>query len=136
MAGVARPRYSRLVVRFTLAALLAGTLVLAGCGSTDTGSSGGGGGSAGTRTLGDQEAQLAYESGYQQCTGFSLKDLQATYNADEATKESVGDAVARSNPGQPELQEPTKRGCIDAIDGKPLNQQGGFDPQGETNTTG
>jgi hypothetical protein len=133
MAGVAGPRYSRLVVRFTLAALLAGTLVLAGCGSTDTGS--GGGASGGTRTLGDQEAQLAYESGYQQCTGFSLKDLQMTYNADEATKESIAAAVARSV-GQPELREPTKRGCIDAIDGKPLNQQGGFDPQGETNTTG
>jgi hypothetical protein len=131
MAGLAEQRYSRLVVRFTLAALLAGTLVLAGCGSTDTGS---GGASGGTRTLGDQEAQLAYESGYQQCTGFSLKDLQATYNADEATKESIADAVARSV-GQPELREPTKRGCIDAIDGKPLNQQGGFDPQGETNTT-
>jgi hypothetical protein len=131
MAGVARPRYSRLVVRFTLAALLAGTLVLAGCGSTDTGSSGGGA-SGGTRTLGDQEAQLAYESGYQQCTGFPLKDLQATYSADEATKESIADAVARSV-GQAELREPTKRGCIDAIDGKPLNQQGGFDPQGETN---
>jgi hypothetical protein len=119
------------VVRFTLAALLAGTLVLAGCGSTDTGSSGGGA-SGGTRTLGDQEAQLAYESGYQQCTGFPLKDLQATYNADEATKESIADAVARSV-GQAELREPTKQGCIDAIDGKPLKQQGGFDPQGETN---
>jgi hypothetical protein len=27
------------------------------------------------------------------------------------------------------------QGCIDAIDGKPLDQSGGFDPQGETNTT-
>ena len=87
-----------------------------------------------TRTAGDQEVQLAYENGYQQCTGFSLKDLQQTYNAEELNKDSVGEAVARSNPGQPELHEPTKQGCIDAIDGKPLKQSGGFDPEGETNT--
>jgi|SRR5215210_1835512 len=120
-------------MRITIAATLAAAALLAGCGSTDTGVGGDNGG--GTRTANDQEAQLAYENGYQQCTGFPLKDLQATYNADEATKESVGEAVARSNPGQPELHEPTKRGCIDAIDGKPLDQSGGFDPQGETNTT-
>ena len=113
-----------------LAAVAVGTLLLAGCGSSNDGSGGGG-----TATAGGQEAQLAYENGYQQCTGFSLKDLQATYNADEATKESIVDAVARSNPGQPQLREPTKRGCIDAIEGKPLDQQGGFDPQGDTNTT-
>jgi hypothetical protein len=121
-------------MRITIAATLASAALLAGCGSTDTGVDGGGG-DDGTRTANDQEAQLAYENGYQQCTGFPLKDLQATYNAEEATKESVGEAVARSNPGQPELHEPTKRGCIDAIDGKPLDQSGGFDPQGETNTT-
>ena len=113
--------------------ILGGALLLAGCGSTDTGTGGGGGG--GTRTANDQESQLAYENGYQQCTGFPLKDLQQTYNAEEATKESVGEAVARSNPGQPELHEPTKQGCIDAIDGKPLDQSGGFDPEGDTNTT-
>jgi hypothetical protein len=118
-------------MRMLFAAVAVGALLLAGCGSSNDGSSGGGG----TRTVGGQEAQLAYENGYQQCTGFSLKDLQQTYNADEATKDSIGDAVARSNPGQPQLQEPTKRGCIDAIDGKPLDQQGGFDPQGDTNTT-
>jgi hypothetical protein len=117
-------------MRMFLAAVAVGTLLLAGCGSSNGGSGGGG-----TATAGGQEAQLAYENGYQQCTGFSLKDLQATYNADEATKESIGDAVARSNPGQPQLREPTKRGCIDAIEGKPLDQQGGFDPQGDTNTT-
>lgn len=117
----------------TLAAILVATALLAGCGSTDTGVGGGNGGEA--RTANDQEAQLAYENGYQQCTGFSLKDLQQTYNADGATKEDVGEAVARSNPGQPELKEPTKRGCIDAIDKKPLDLSGGFDPRGETNTT-
>jgi hypothetical protein len=121
-------------MRITIAATLASAALLVGCGSTDTGVDGGGG-DGGTRTANDQEAQLAYENGYQQCTGFPLKDLQATYNAEEATKESVGEAVARSNPGQPELQEPIKRGCIDAIDKKPLDQSGGFDPQGETNTT-
>jgi hypothetical protein len=120
-------------MRMTLAAILSGALLLAGCGSTDTGVGDGGGN--GTQPANDQAAQLAYENGYQQCTGFPLKDLQQTYNAEAATKESVGDAVARSNPGQPELQEPTKRGCIDAIEGKPLDQQGGFDPQGDTNTT-
>ena len=98
-------------MRIFLAALLAATLVLAGCGSSSNGGSSGGGG---TGTVGGQEAQLAYENGYQQCTGFSLKDLQQTYNADEATKDSIGDAVARSNPGQPQLQAPTKLGCIDA----------------------
>jgi hypothetical protein len=121
-------------MRITIAAALASAALLAGCGSTDTGVDGGGD-EGGTRTANDQEAQLAYENGYQQCTGFPLKDLQATYNAEEATKESIGEAVARSNPGQPELHESTKRGCIDAIDGKPLDQSGGFDPQGETNTT-
>jgi hypothetical protein len=115
-----------------MAAILAAGLVLAGCGSTDTGVEGGGG--EDTRKANDQEIQLAYENGYQQCTGFPLKDLQQTYNAEQTTKESVGEAVARSNPGQPELHEPTKQGCIDAIDGKPLKQSGGFDPQGETNT--
>ena len=119
-------------MRMTFAAILSGALLLAGCGSTDTGVGGDGGG---TETATDQAAQLAYENGYQQCTGFSLKDLQQTYNADEATEDAVGEAVARSNPGQPELQEPTKRGCIDAIQGKPLDQSGGFDPQGDTNTT-
>ena len=119
-------------MRISFAATLAAAALLAGCGSTNTGA-GGGGGEA-TRTANDQEAQLAYENGYQQCTGFPLKDLQQTYNAEEATKDSVGEAVARSNPGQPELKEPTKQGCIDAIDGKPLNQSGGFDPEGETNT--
>jgi len=119
-------------MRISIAATLVAAALLAGCGSTDTGVGGGGGKS--TRTANDQEAQLAYENGYQQCTGFSLKDLQQTYNAEEATKDSIGAAVARSNPGQPELQEPTKQGCIDAIDGKPLNQSGGFDPEGETNT--
>ena len=107
--------------------------MLAGCGSTDTGVDGGGGESTGPAN--DQASQLAYESGYQQCSGFSLKDLQQTYNADEATKESVSEAVARSNPGQPELQGPTKEGCLDAIDGKPIRQSGEFDPQGDTNTT-
>jgi predicted small secreted protein len=111
--------------------ILAGALVLAGCGSTDTGV---GDDDGGTRTANEQETQLAYENGYQQCTGFSLKDLQQTYNAEEATKESVGEAVARSNPGQPELHPATKQGCIDAIDGKPLDQSGGFDPEGDTNT--
>ena len=120
-------------MRISLAATFAAAALLAGCGSTDTGAGGGGG--EPTRKANDQEVQLAYENGYQQCTGFPLKDLQQTYNAEQATKESVGDAVARSNPGQPELQEPTKQGCIDAIDGKPLNQSGGFDPEGETNTT-
>jgi hypothetical protein len=120
-------------MRITIAAILTGAALLAGCGSTDTGAGGGDGGT--TRTAGDQEAQLAYENGYQQCTGFSLADLQQTYNAEEATKESVSEAVARSTPGQPELAEPTSRGCEDAIDGKPLSQSGGFDPQGETNTT-
>jgi hypothetical protein len=119
-------------MRIRMAAVLAGGLLLVGCGSTDTGTGGGG---DGTRTADEQEAQLAYENGYQQCTGFSIKDLQATYNAEEATKDSVGEAVARSNPGQPELHPATKQGCIDAIDGKPLDQSGGFDPQGETNTT-
>lgn len=118
-------------MRITFAAILSGALLLAGCGSTDTGVDSGNGG--GTRTANDQEAQLAYENGYQQCTGFSLKDLQQTYNADGATKEDVGEAVARSNPGQPELLTPTKQGCIDAIDKKPLDQSGGFDPEGETN---
>jgi uncharacterized protein YceK len=116
----------------TLAAILVVTALLSGCGSTDTGVDGGNGNG---RAANDTETQLAYENGYQQCTGFSLKDLQQTYNAEAATKDSVGEAVARSNPGQPELQEPTKQGCIDAIEGKPLSQSGGFDPQGETNTT-
>jgi hypothetical protein len=120
-------------MRITFAALLACGLLLAGCGSTDTGVGGGGG--DGTATANDQAAQLAYENGYSQCTGFPLKDLQQTYNSDAATKDSIGDAVARSNPGQPELMEPTKQGCIDAIDKKPLDQSGGFDPQGDTNTT-
>jgi hypothetical protein len=114
----------------TLATILMATALLAGCGSTDTGVGGDGGG---TRTANVQEAQLAYENGYQQCQGFTIKDLQQTYNADGATKEDVGEAVARSNPGQPELKEPTKQGCIDAIDKKPLDQSGGFDPEGETN---
>jgi hypothetical protein len=117
-------------LRIGIAATLAGALVLAGCGSTDTGVDGGGGDE--TTPANDQAAQLAYESGYQQCSGFSLKDLQQTYNADEATKESIGDAVARANPGQPELQPSVKQGCIDAIDGKPLQQSGEFDPQDTT----
>jgi predicted small secreted protein len=120
-------------MRMTFAAILSSSLLLAGCGSTDTGVGGDTGG--GGAPANDQAAQLAYENGYQQCTGFPLKDLQQTYNADAATKESIGDAVARSNPGQPELLEPTKRGCVDAIEGKPLDQSGGFDPQGDTNTT-
>lgn len=120
-------------LRIGVAATLAGALVLAGCGSTDTGVDGGDGEATGPAN--DQAAQLAYESGYQQCSGFSLKDLQQTYNSDEATKESVSEAVARSNPGQPELQEPTKLGCTDAIEGKPIRQSGEFDPQGDTNTT-
>jgi hypothetical protein len=118
-------------MRILIAALLSAALMLAGCGGTDTGAGEGNGGGE-TRTAGDQEAQLAYENGYQQCKGFPVKDLQLTYNADEATAESVGDAVARSTP---ELAEPTKRGCVDAIEGKPLDQSGGLDPQGETNTT-
>jgi hypothetical protein len=121
-------------MRISIAATLAAAALLAGCGSTDTGVSGGGDEGGETPAANDQEVQLAYENGYQQCTGFPLKDLQSTYNAEEATKESVGDAVARSTGGQPRLQEPTKQGCIDAIEGKPLKQSGGFDPQGETNT--
>ena len=120
-------------MRISIAAILVGALLVAGCGSTDTGVDGGGDG--GTATANEQETQLAYENGYQQCTGFSLKDLQTTYNADDATKESIAEAVARSTPGPTALQAPTKQGCIDAIDGKPLDQSGGFDPQGETNTT-
>ena len=118
-----------------LTGILVATALLAGCGSTDTGVGNGNGNGEGSRTANEQEAQLAYENGYQQCQGFTIKDLQQTYNADEPTKEAVGEAVARSNPGQPELREPTSRGCIDAIDKKPLDQSGGFDPQGETNTT-
>ena len=107
----------------TYAAVFAGALLLAGCGSS-------GGGTAGGETAGDQESVLAYENGYQQCTGFSLKDLQQTYDAKEATKDSIGDAVARSNPGPDKLHEPTKRGCLDAIDKKP------FKPSGDPGGTG
>jgi hypothetical protein len=120
-------------MRISIAAALACAALVSGCGSTDTGVEGGG--DDGGRQANEQEIQLAYENGYQQCTGFPVKDLQQTYNAEQATKDSVGEAVARSNPGQPELHEPTKQGCIDAIEGKPLKQAGGFDPQGETNTT-
>jgi hypothetical protein len=119
-------------MRAAFVAILTGAFLVAGCGSTDTGV--GGGGDA-TRTANDQEAQLAYENGYQQCTGFSLKDLQLTYNSEEATRESIADSVAASTAGQPELRPATEQGCLDAIDKKPLSQQGGFDPQGETNTT-
>jgi predicted small secreted protein len=133
VAELRRRRYPRAVRRMTIAAMLAGAALLAGCGSTDTGA--GDEGDGGTRTANDQEVQLAYENGYQQCTGFSLQDLQTTYNAEAATKESIAEAVARSTPGQPELQGPTKLGCTDAIDKKPLRQAGEFDPQGDTNTT-
>jgi hypothetical protein len=121
------------VRRITIAAVLAGALLLAGCGSTDTGVGEENG--EGTRTASEQEARIAYDSGYLQCEGFTLKDLQQTYSAAELTKESVGEAVARSNPGQPELREPTKQGCIDAIDKKPRSQSGRFAPQDDTNTT-
>lgn len=105
-------------MRTIVLAALAATLLLSGCGG---GSSSSGGS---TVKADDQASLLAYENGYQQCTGFSLKDLQQTYSADAPTKEAIGIAVARSNPGQPELQEPTKRGCMDAIDKKPFTPSG------------
>ena len=119
-------------MRISIAAALVCAALVAGCGSTDTGVEGGGDDSG--RQANDQEVQLAYENGYQQCTGFPLKDLQAT-TAEPATMDSGGAAVGRATPGQPVRAAPTKQGCIDAIEGKPLKQAGGFDPQGETNTT-
>jgi hypothetical protein len=99
--------------------------VLAGCG--------GGGGTAGEESeeAGSQESVLAYENGYQQCTGFSVKDLAQTYNAEQPTKQSVAEAVARSNPGAENLKEPTMRGCIDAIDKKPFTPSGEHGPEEE-----
>jgi hypothetical protein len=108
-------------VRIALSAALAGALLVAGCGSSGGGTAGDGNGGG---AIDEQEEVLAYENGYQQCTGFSLKDLQQTYNSEEATKDSIGDAVARSNPGSPELRGPTKQGCIDAIDKKPFEPSG------------
>jgi hypothetical protein len=115
-------------MRITRAAVLAAALLLAGCGGggETAGEGGGNGGGAG-----DQEAVLAYENGYQQCTGFPVKDLAETYNADEATKEAVADAVARANPGAERLDEPTRQGCLDAIDKKPFKPSGEHGPETE-----
>ena len=56
----------------------------------------------------------------------SLKELQQTYSAEAATKESIAEAVARSNPGQPELQPAMKLGCTEAIEGKPFEPSNGL----------
>jgi hypothetical protein len=98
------------MIRF--AAIVAGLVLLAGCGGGggDNVGTGGGGNKAG----GSVEDQLGYEMGLQQCAGYSVQDLATTYNTDR-TPEAVAEAVARTTPAQPEARESIKKGCLDGL---------------------
>lgn len=103
------------------AVLVSGLALLVGCG--------GGGGNGDAQPLGGEEGELAYQSGYQQCTGFSVKDLAATYQADAETPEAVADAVAESTSGTDAFKASVSLGCLDAIAGKPPKEEfPNFDP--------
>ena len=91
------------------AAALISVLLLAGCGG-----GGGGNGNGGNKAGGDVEDQLAYDMGFQQCTGFSVQDLASTYNT-EPTAEAVAERVANTTPTQPQSRPSIKKGCLEAL---------------------
>ena len=92
-----------------LAALLAALALVTGCGG------GGGNGDSGDggadNSVGDE---LAHDMGFQQCDGYAVNDLAATYNT-EKTPEAVAEAVARTTPAQPEARDAIKQGCLDGL---------------------
>jgi hypothetical protein len=92
--------------------LLLVTLVLAGCGGGGNGGDGGDGGKG--KAGGTIEDQLGYDMGFQQCNGYSVADLAATYNA-KPTREAIAEKVAASTPAQPEARPSIKQGCLDGI---------------------
>jgi oligopeptide transport system substrate-binding protein len=97
-----------------LAALLAALALLAGCGGGGNGDGGGNGGTGPSRAGGEVEDELAHNMGFQQCDGYSVNDLAATYNT-EKTADAVAEAVARTTPAQPESREAIKQGCLDGL---------------------
>ena len=97
-----------------LAALLAALALLAGCGGGGNGDDGGNGGTGPSRAGGEVEDELAHNMGFQQCDGYSVNDLAATYNT-EKTADAVAEAVARTTPAQPESREAIKQGCLDGL---------------------
>jgi ABC-type glycerol-3-phosphate transport system substrate-binding protein len=98
-----------------LAALLAALALLAGCGGGGgTGDSGGNGGTGPSKAGGEVEDELAHTMGFQQCDGYAINDLAATYNT-EQTAEAVAEAVARTTPAQPEARNSIKQGCLDGL---------------------
>jgi ABC-type glycerol-3-phosphate transport system substrate-binding protein len=97
-----------------LAALLAALALLAGCGGGGNGGSGGTGTTGGSKAGGEVEDELAHTMGFQQCDGYSVTDLAATYNT-EKTPEAVAEAVARTTPAQPEARDSIKQGCLDGL---------------------
>lgn len=103
------------VVMIRFAAIVAGLVLLAGCGGggDNVGTGGGGGNKAG----GTIEDQLGYDMGLQQCQGYSVTDLATTYNT-EKTPEAVAEAVARTTPAQPEARDSIRQGCFDGLTGK------------------
>ena len=93
------------------AAILAAIVLLAGCGG-----GGGNGGSGGSGGGDDNQVgeELAYDMGFQQCNGYSISDLAATYNT-KKTPEAVAEAVAKATPAPPSTLEFVKKGCLDGL---------------------
>jgi hypothetical protein len=91
------------------AAILAALALLAGCG--------GGGGNGDNGGGGDENQvgeELAYNMGFQQCDGYPVSDLAATYNT-KTTPEAVAEAVARATPASPNTLEFVRKGCLDGL---------------------
>lgn len=97
------------------AALILGTLALAGCGS----GGGGGGGAEANTSAGvapsqrELDKQIAYDTGGKICIQYTLEEAADLYGVKPEPK-ALAEAVAKAEP-DPELRELMRQGCLDAF---------------------
>lgn len=60
------------------------------------------------------DAQIAHQTGLQQCSYFGIKELAETY-ATRPDPDAIAAKVAEGTPGPPEVRAAARRGCLDAL---------------------
>jgi hypothetical protein len=104
-------------------ALVAVTLVAAGCGgggSGSSGSSGGSGSTSGTTTSGGGSGNVdttsnAYKGGFETCSGGTVAEIADLYGVPQKTPDAVAEVIAEQLAGGSGEQGSVKQGCLDAF---------------------